>query len=59
MVQDKKGDLIYRDAPKTKKKGDKEADEEVGDGELEDLEMTPSSYSEMPRQYNYSNLAKQ
>ena len=40
MVQDKKGDLIYRDAPKTKKKGDKEADEEEDDDEADDLEMT-------------------
>ena len=40
MVQDRKGEWVYRDAPKTKKKGDKKADEEEEDNEADDLEMT-------------------
>ena len=41
MVQDKKGEWVYRDTQKTKKKGDKEADEEDEDDEADDLEMMP------------------
>ena len=41
MVQDKKGKWVYRDTPKTKEKGDKEADEEEEDNRVDDLEMTP------------------
>ena len=40
MVQDKKGEWVYRDAAKTKKKGDKEVDEEEKDDKMDDPDMT-------------------
>ena len=40
MVQDERGEWVYRDAPKKKTKGDKKAEEEEEDDGLDDLEMT-------------------
>ena len=39
IVQDKKGECVYMDTPKMKTKGDKEADEEEENDELDELEM--------------------
>ena len=59
MVQDKKGEWVYRDTQKTKKKGDKEADEEEEDDEADDLEMTVPQLTGDAKANIYSNLARQ
>ena len=45
--------------PQNEEKGDKEADAEDKDDELDDLEMTPPSCLGTPKQYNSSNLMTQ
>ena len=37
MIEDKKGEWVYRDAPKKKTKREKEAEEEEEDDEIDDL----------------------
>ena len=60
MVQDERGEWVYRDAPKNETKGDKETEEKEEVNELDDMEMMPPIFYEgMSTQYNYSNLVRQ